>query len=212
MALFKSFNSKGFLLLYLVVFGSVLVIWLFQTEQAAVDRRDIPASLRPQLVSPPQPVPQFLLQSADQQKLTEQGLRGKWSFIYFSHSRCMPDCEPVLTVMHNLKQMLANREQQVLLINFRSDKNGAMTDLLNELDLDLTVFSGKPEMLAMLSDSVEFFYLADEDSPHTTIEQQHSIFVSDPQGRLYARFEPPFSSLSIQQRFFEIRDFYARSE
>jgi hypothetical protein len=44
------------------------------------------------------------------------------------------------------------------------------------------------------------------------LEQQHSLFLIDPKGRLYARFEPPFSSVSLQQRFIEIRQFFARTE
>lgn len=212
MALFKSFNSKGFLLLYLVAFASLLLAWLVQMEKPGADRRDIPVSLRSELVSPPRQIPQFLLRSTDNQVLTEQALRGKWSFIYFSHAGCLPHCEPVLAVLGNLKQMLTNREQQFVLINFDSEDSGDMSSLLEQLDAELSVFSGDVSMLAMLMKTFGFLYLPAKQAQGKSIEQQHSIFLIDPRGRLYARFEPPFSSLSIQQSFFQLRDFYARSE
>lgn len=211
MALFKSFNSKGFLLLYLVVFASLLAVWLFQAEKSGVDRRDIPDTLQPVLVSPPQPVPQFLLRSAADQVLTEQALRGKWSFIYFSHAGCIPQCQPVLEVMNNLKQILANREQQFVLITFDKSDTREMSEMQAESGWDIPVYSGGRAMLNMLMQHFEFLYLP-ASTPGAIIEQQHSIFLTDPKGRFYARFEPPFSSLSIQQRFFQLRDFYARSE
>lgn len=70
MKLFKSFNSKGFLLLYLVVFASLLLAWLYRVEQKQVDNRQIPPSLDSLLRSPPAELPQFLLYSDTHQVLT----------------------------------------------------------------------------------------------------------------------------------------------
>lgn len=212
MALFKSFNSKGFLLLYLVVFAAMLLVWLSRQESAGEDKRQIPAALKAEIVSPARDIPQFLLQSTDRQKLTEQSLRGKWTFIYFTHPHCLPYCEPVLEVLENLQTLLANVEQQFVVINFDSERSGELSSLLASRNMSLPVFSGEQSMLEMLAGAFDFLYLREEIGDDAQIEQQHSLFLTDPKGRLYARFEPPFSSLSIQQQFFALRDFYARSE
>jgi cytochrome oxidase Cu insertion factor (SCO1/SenC/PrrC family) len=211
-ALFKSFNSKGFLLLYLVVFSAMLLVWLSRQESPADDKRQIPASLQAEIVSPARHIPQFLLQSTERQKLTEQSLRGKWTFIYFTHPHCLPNCEPVLEVLDNLQTLLANAEQQFVVINFDSQRSGELSSLLASRGMGLPVFTGDGSMLKMLAEDFEFLYLREDDGAGAEIEQQHSLFLTDPKGRLYARFEPPFSSLSIQQQFFALRDFYARSE
>lgn len=212
-ALFKRFNSKGFLLLYLVVFASLLMGWLFRTDQARYDHREIPESLRPVLVSPVTELPQFVLYGPDKQVFTEQSLLGKWSFIYFTHPRCLPQCEPVLSVMHNLKQLFASRDMQFLLINFDSRQLSAeMGKVFADREMRFPLYSGEKKMLTTVIEAFDFLYLRTELEQGYSLEQQHSLFLTAPKGRLYARFEPPFTSLAIQQSFFELRDFYARSE
>ncbi len=211
-ALFKRFNSKGFLLLYLVVFASLLTLWFFRMEQARYDHREIPESLRPVLVSPVKELPQFVLFDSDKQVLTEQSLLGKWSFIYFTHPRCLPQCEPVLSVMHNLKQLFASQDMQFLLINFDSRQLSAdMQKIFADREM-FPLYSGEKQMLTTVTEAFDFLYLRTDLEQGYSLEQQHSLFLTDPKGRLYARFEPPFTSLAIQQTFFQLRDFYARSE
>lgn len=208
-ARFKKFNSKGFLLLYLVVFGSLLTLWQMRLQQQQTDQRQIPAELSPLLVSPPQPLPQFLLYSADHKRvLTEQSLLGKWSFVYFTHPACLPQCEAVLEVMHNLQQFFASRELQFLLINFDSQQQQAMA----KLNTDLPFYAADQQMTDLVADAFDFLSLRTPLQQGYSLEQQHSIFLVDPKARVYARFEPPYTSLGIQERFFKLRDFYARSE
>lgn len=208
MDLFKRVNSKGFLLLYLVVFACLLAMLLFQRSQTEKDERIIPEPFARFIVSPPRQIPQFLLHSAEGKVLTEQALRGKWSFVYFSQPRCRPDCEPVYSVLNHLRQLSASNQQQVLVINF--DDEQAQERILAAQDL--AVYSGDKAMLDSLADAFAFLFLRTDFTDHYQLEQQHSIFLVDPKGRVYARFEPPFTSLHIQKRFFSLREFYARTE
>lgn len=209
MDLFKRVNSKGFLLSYLVVFGCLLSFMLFRQSQLEQDTRDIPSSLSSVLVSPPSPIPQFVLFSSDRLVLTDQSLRGKWSFIYFTHPHCRPQCEPILTVMANLQQLFASNQIQFILLNVDNQTDDFVaTDLISSLRL----YSGDPSVIESLTQSFDFLSLRTDYVDGYTLEQQHSIFLTDPKGRVYARFEPPFTSLDIQQSFFSLRAFYARTE
>jgi hypothetical protein len=67
-------------------------------------------------------------------------------------------------------------------------------------------------MLEMLTEAFAFLSLRTDFADHYQLEQQHSIFLTDPKGRAYARFEPPYTSLQIQAEFIRLRDFYARTE
>jgi cytochrome oxidase Cu insertion factor (SCO1/SenC/PrrC family) len=208
MDLFKRVNSKVFLLLYLVVFASLLGMLVFQQLQVEKDERDIPTELAPLLVSPPAHIPQFLLYSNDRKVLTEQSLLGKWSFIYFSHPNCLPGCEAVFSVLENLQQLSASNSRQYLVINYDSEKTTARLSVAK----DLPVYSADKSMLEMLTEAFAFLSLRTDFAEYYQLEQQHSIFLTDPKGRVYARFEPPYTSLQIQAEFIRLRDFYARTE
>lgn len=212
MKLFKSFNSKGFLLLYLVVFASLLLVWLYQVEQKQTDKREIPPSLAPVLRSPPAQLDQFLLYSDSREVLTEQSLRGKWTYVYFTHPACLPQCEPVLSVMQNLQQMAAINETRFVSINFDPDQETQRPEWWLENTPSLPLYGGKKAVVMELADKFEFLHLRTKLDKGYSLEQQHSVFLVDPKARVYARFDPPFSSPLIQQQFIAIRDFYARSE
>lgn len=208
MDVIKRVNSKGFLLLYLAVFACLLAILVFQQRMTEKDEREIPAELAAFIVSPPGRLPQFLLYSTEREVLTDQSLRGKWSFIYFSQPDCTPECEVVFSVLDNLKQLSATNRRQFLVINFDSEQATATIPAAN----GLPVYSGDKSMLAKLEEAFAFLYLRTDFAEHYQLEQQHSIFLTDPKGQVYARFEPPFTSLQLQQTFFQLRDFYARTE
>lgn len=208
MDLFKRVNSKGFLLLYLAVFVALLGILVFQQLKVEKDERDIPVELAPLLVSPPVTLPQFLLHSAQRQVLTEQSLMGKWSFIYFSEPHCQPGCDAVFSVLSNLQQLSASQQRQVVVINFDAEQAVSRLATLTHLP----VYTGKENMLETLTEAFNFLFLRTELVDGYQLEQQHSIFLTDPKGRVYARFEPPYTSLNIQDDFIRLRDFYARTE
>lgn len=211
--LFKSFNSKGFLLLYLLVFACLLAFWLFTMAPKQVDNRDIPPSLQAFLYSPPKELPQFLLYSASGEVFTDQSLRDVWSFIYFTHPACLPQCEPVLSVMNNLQQLAAVGETQFVMINFDSQQQTERPEWWQQTMPALPFYGGKAAMIDQLARAFDFIFLRtplNEQVYH--LEQQHSLFLTDPRGRLYARFEPPFSSPWLQEQFLALREFHARSE
>lgn len=204
----KSVNSKAFLALYLVITLIILVLWLSRMEFTQPDRRDIPDKLRKFLISPPQLIPQFVLQGDEKQVLTNVSLDGKWSFVYFTHLYCEPECTVVVKVMQHLQRLFAGSSIQFLIINF-----GDNTDTASLSFPDLKTYGGSSQVIESITKSVDFLYLAPEEYEHSLkVEQQHYIYLIDPQGRAYAVFKPPFTSLAIQKIFFQIRDFYARSE
>lgn len=204
---YKGFNSKGFLILYLVVITALIVVWLSRQDVAQVDNRDIPQALAPHIVSPPQSVPQFLLNSKGKQVLTNSAFLKSWTFVYFIHSGCQPECDAVLRVMHNLQRFSASRDMRFVLIDF-----DASNTALPNYPTDISVYTAGQQQLDDLAQTFDFLFLRTQYVDGYSIEQQHDIFLVDPKGRIYARFVPPFTSLTIQQQFIALRDFYARSE
>lgn len=204
----KSVNSKAFLGLYLVITLIILVLWISRMEFTQPDRRDIPDNLRKFLISPPQLIPQFVLQSHEKQVLTNVSLDGKWSFVYFTHLYCEPECAVVVKVVQHLQRLFAGSSIQFLIINFGDNADTATLSFPG-----LKTYGGSSDVIESITKSFDFLYLAPEEYENSLkVEQQHYIYLIDPQGRAYAVFKPPFTSLAIQKIFFQIRDFYARSE
>jgi len=207
---FKGFNSKGFLLLYLVVIVIMLMLWFSRLELSQADTRKIPDSLAAFLVSPARSLPQFLLASEEKRVFTNQSFSQHWSFVYFTNPSCRPECTPVLAVLENLKQYFAAQDIQFLLINFDTLQKQSASSLT--LDSTLPLYSGDETVIDKLTQAFDFLYLRNRFERGYSLEQQHAIYLVDPKGRVYARFELPFTSQLLQQRFFAIRQFYARSE
>lgn len=204
----KSVNSKAFLGLYLVITLIILVLWISRMEFTQPDRRDIPDNLRKFLISPPQLIPQFVLQSHEKQVLTNVSLDGKWSFVYFTHLYCEPECAVVVKVVQHLQRLFAGSSIQFLIINFGDNADTATLSFHG-----LKTYGGSSDVIESITKSFDFLYLEPEEYESSLkVEQQHYIYLIDPQGRAYAVFKPPFTSLAIQKIFFQIRDFYARSE
>ncbi|WP_438969631.1 SCO family protein [Methylophaga sp.] len=187
------------------------MVWFSRLDIAQPETRKIPAALAPIITSPIRTIPQFLLHSSQEQVLTNQSLKQHWSFVYFTHPSCQPECEPILTVLKNLKQYFSMPEVQTLLINFDSQQN-----IIHEQSGGAFPFplygAEQQSQIDALAESFGFLYLREQFKQGYRLEQQHHIFLVDPKGRVYARFEPPFTSPLLQQRFLAIREFYARSE
>lgn len=209
---FKGFNSKGFLLLYLVVIVIMLMTWLSRLEFSQPDTRNIPAELKPFLLSPARELPQFLLYDEKKQVLTNQSFKEHWSFVYFSHPQCLPQCDAILEVLENLQRYFAAADMQFLLINYDASQQTDLALASGQELSNLPMYHGEQAVIDELSQSIGFLYLREEFKTGYQFEQQHDIYLIDPKGRLYAKFQPPFNSLQLQQLFFAIRAYYARTE
>lgn len=205
----KKVNSKGFLLLYLLVIVIMLLLWVSRLQITQPETRDIPVALKPYLFSPARPLPQFLLNSKGKQVLTNQSFMQRWSFVYFTHPHCQPECEAVLAVLNNLSQFFAAADIQFLLINYDDQQSIYETE---QVKTALPLYTGDKQILDTVMKAFGFLFLRTQFKQDYQIEQQHDIFLVDPKGRVYARFKPPFTSFTIQQQFFALRGFYARSE
>lgn len=179
------------------------------------DEREIPLDLQAYLVSPPRAITSFLLETTDKLILTNTWLNDKWSFVYFTHSHCLPECRPALDKMKDLQAAFTSNNVQFLVLGIDSEHESA-DDLAHFLSADefgLTVATTTEDEIEQLAKSfIALFLKTDFANGRYQIEQEHHIFVVDPKGRVYATFKPPFSSIGIQSQFLKLRLFYAQTE
>ena len=211
----KGLNSKCFLFTYLIIVSFLLVLWLNRLPLMHEDSRDIPIDMQAYMASPALELPSFLLETNNKLALTNKWFNGKWSFVYFTHGQCLPSCQPSLTTMSDLQASFANSDFQFLAIGLDSQHETAqqLDHFLQSEAYTFTAASADMAEIELLSKAFIALYLQTDFSDGSyQIEQQHHLFLVDPQGRVYARFAPPYSGSSIAAKFLQLRHFYAQTE
>jgi cytochrome oxidase Cu insertion factor (SCO1/SenC/PrrC family) len=209
----KKVNSKRFLISYLIIVVLMLLVLSQRYDSVVPEKRDIPEDMKPYLVSPIRLISDFTLQTNDQRIINNEYFLGKWSFVYFSHSRCLPQCSSALTVLEGLKQVFGERLFNYLLIDIDDKQSssslaemlafqGYSAFTIAEADIDTTAILARSFIALFLKSP-----LPDGDY---LIEQEHHVFLVDPKGRVYARFKPPYSD--VQAKILKTRFFYNKTE
>ena len=209
----KGFNSKCFLLTYLIIVGLIIILWMNRQPFMHKDSRVIPKAMEPYLESPPRKPKSFTLKTKEKLALTNEWFEQKWTFVYFTHSACLPGCRLSLDRMKDLKSAFANSDFQFLAIGLDSQHESAdeLSHFLVSQNYDFTVATGSETEIEKLSKTFIALYLqTDFMDGSYKIEQEHHLFVVDPKGRIYATFRPPFSGVAA--RFRALRTFYAKTE
>ena len=211
----KGLNSKCFLFTYLIIVSFLLVLWINRLPLMQEELRDIPVDMLSYIESPARPIPIFSLLSTDKSVLTNQWLDNKWTFVYFSHSHCLPNCQSVLDTINYLQSVFANNNFQFLVIGIDSqyDTADSLSQFLRRQQLESTVATGPESEIDDLAKTfIALFLKTNFTDGSYRIEQEHHLFLVDPKGRVYASFRPPSSNTDIQSQFLKLRQFYARSE
>ena len=211
----KGLNSKCFLITYLMIVGFLLVLWMNKLPLMHEEQRDIPTDMLPYMTSPARSLPDFSLDTTGKLALTKPWFIDKWSFVYFSHSHCLPTCQPALNTLSELQASFASKHILVLVIGIDSEHERAdqLSQFLTAQHLAVMVASGTIQMIDKLARTfVALFLRTDYSDGSYQIEQKHDLFLVDPKGRVYATFKPPYSSASIEQKFLKLRHFYAKTE
>ncbi len=186
-----------------------------RADMVVPEKREIPEDMKSYLVSPIRLIPEFSLETTDKMTLTKDYFLGKWSFVYFSHSQCLPQCSAVLNTMQDLKQAFGDRLFNYLLIDIdEQEHSNDFDEMLQFQGYDhFTVASSDPDTIEILARAFIALFLktplADNDY---MIEQEHMLFAVDPQGRVYAQFKPSYESNDIQALFLKMRFFYNKTE
>ena len=211
----KGLNSKCFLFTYLIIVGFLLVLWMNRLPLMHEDSREIPLDMQAYLESPPRSISSFSLLTNNKLTLTNDWFDGKWSWVYFGHGNCLPECQTSLERMNDLHAAFANNDFQFLVVGLDYEHESAddLADFLHSRQFDLTAATGSEVEIEQLARVfVALFLKTDFYDGSYQIEQEHHLFVVDPKGRVYATFRPPYTTASLTAQFLKLRYFYAQSE
>tara|TARA_R110002050_G_scaffold269917_2_gene412621 strand:- start:166537 stop:167133 length:597 start_codon:yes stop_codon:yes gene_type:complete len=198
-----------------MIVGFLLVLWMNNLPLMNKEQRDIPVEMQDYIASPARSLPEFSLNTDNKRVLSQGWFDGKWSFVYFSHSHCLPHCLPTLKTMKHLQSSFANADFQFLMVGVDADheRAGDLRTFLAKQGLNFSVATASSTIIDELASTfLALFLQTDYADGSYQIEQEHHLFVVDPKGRVYATFKPPFNHALIQSEFLKLRAFYARTE
>jgi cytochrome oxidase Cu insertion factor (SCO1/SenC/PrrC family) len=212
----QGLNSKCFLVTYLVIVSFLLILWFTRSGLIQEDLRVIPAELSAYITSPPRHVDDIQVAYNGKRALTHNVFNEKWTMVYFSHLNCLPACLQVFNKLAVFQSAYASQDVSVLLISLDTEASaiGKLAQGLDEKGFNFQVLESENEaVIERLAKTFVALYLkTDLSNGGYQIEQEHHLFLVDPQSRVYAVFDEQTTTSIIESSFPAIRGFYAKSE
>ena len=162
----------------------------------------------------------FKLTGADNKTLALNDLKGKWSFIFFGYTQCPDVCPMTLSVLGKaFKQLEGNpavfQDIQGIFISVDPDRDTPelLKEYVSYFSHKLIGVTGNKDQLDAFSRQMSALYTIHAQDPKQPgagyqVTHNSTIFLIDPQGRLYGRFPPPQLPKEIADIFIKVRAFY----
>ena len=210
-------TRKGLALLLLIAIAITAAIGWRLNNQTVVKP---PEEIEDYLFWQAKELTDFKLTGADNKTLTLSDMKGKWSFIFFGYTQCPDVCPMTLSVLGKAFKHLEENPavfQEIQGVFISVDPNRDTPELLKEyvsyFSNKLIGVTGDKEQLDAFSRQMSALYTIhakDPQKPDENYQVSHNstIFLVDPQGRLYGRFPPPQLPKEIADIFIKIRAFY----
>jgi protein SCO1 len=200
----------------LVVLAVIAGAVIFQKMSKSGEDHYIPESLVEYLLWEPQPLSAFTLMDFDEQEYNVHRLEGKWTFIFFGYTFC-PDVCPV--TMANLASVFRKMEAQsisltdiqVLFVSVDPERDTpkVLKQYVPYFNPRFMGATGSKSQLDLFTRQLGALYTIDEPSDENyTVSHNSSLFLIDPQMRLYARFAMPHIPDEITDAYLRIVQHY----
>ena len=161
----------------------------------------------------------FKLTAADNETFSLDNMKGKWSFIFFGYTHCPDVCPSTLMQLGEVFKLLEYDPAlfpQIQGIFISVDPKRDTPELLKEyvsyFNAGFTGLTGSKEQIDAFSRQIGALYNFHSKTSEESYEVTHNstIFLIDPQGRLYGRFPPPQAAHEIANAFIRINTFYKK--
>jgi len=204
------------LLLAIAVTVTAFIGWRLGNEPAAHP----PGEIEDYLFWQAKDLTDFKLIGADSKTLGLNDLKGKWSFIFFGYTHCPDVCPLTMGVLGQAFKLLEKNpavSQEIQGVFISVDPKRDTPELLKEyvsyFNNKFTGATGDTAQLDALSRQMSALYTIHPKEPKESgdtymVSHNSTIFLVDPQGRLYGRFPPPQTPQEISEVFIKIRTFY----
>ena len=160
------------------------------------------------------PLPTFSLRGP-KGPFTNNDLTGRWSFMFFGYTQCPDICPTALTLMKDVKSMLAVKAAvppaptfQVVFVSVdpRRDTDQLLGEYMAAFDSPFIGVSGDDAALSPLTKNLGVYYQRNDGAnlQRYTVDHSAAIYLVNPQGRLAAVFSPPQEAAKVAGNFLRL--------
>lgn len=147
-------------------------------------------------------------------------LKGKWSFIFFGYVHCPDVCPLTMGILGQAFRLIEKDPaayQDIQGVFISVDPKRDTPELVNEyasyFSSKFTGVTGDVAQLDAISRQMSALYTihpkeAQDSGDNYLVTHNSTVFLVDPQGRLYGRFPPPQLPQEIAEVFMKIRTFH----
>ncbi len=213
------FLSRRVLGLLLVIALAVAIIFSWRGGSNTVAQA--PEEIEDYLFWKAKDLTAFTLVGADDETLTLDDLKGKWSFISFGYTHCPDVCPVTLSALGSAFKILRRDRANspdiqgiFVSVDPKRDTPELLKEYVTYFDAGFSGVTGNTAQLDAITRQMGALYVihSGESEEYYLVSHNSTIFVVDPRGRLYGRFPPPHAPLEIAEAFIKIRAFYNEQE
>lgn len=184
-------------------------------------RARAPAEIEDYLFWQPRPLVDFMLARVGGRSFGPSDFEGRWTFVFFGYTHCPDVCPLTLAVLAQVwalleKEPSALQQAQALFVSVDPgrDTPESLADYVAYFDRRFVGVTGSAKQVDALSRQVGALYSihakpAEGVQDSYLVTHNSTIFLVDPQGRLFGRFPPPHAPLEVVEVFLKIRTFHA---
>lgn len=181
--------------------------WLFSPPQRSPE---LQAVLWPE----PKPLSAFTLVDQQQQPFTLERLKDKWTFLFFGYTACPDICPTTMTILKTVYELLEQRIKaistiQVVFISVDSQRDTPkqLAEYVAFFNKKFIGVTGTETEIHGLTRTMGAGYMKQPVGTTGDYQISHTstIFLIDPDMRLYAGFSPPLVPETIVNQYLKIR-------
>lgn len=205
---------QKFIVLSVFIAAAGTVGWYLASETPL--SIELPASFSNTILRTPKPIEPFQLTTQDQTPFSQEQFKGRWSWIFIGYTHCPDICPTTLTTLKSVAMKLPREKESELnqfifvTVDPKRDTAQHLKHYLGYFDEEFIGLTGTPEEIDSLVQQLDIIYAIDGDTMGDDYIVNHSATIAliDPEGRYYAKLNPPFTTEKLVEAFERISHFY----
>jgi protein SCO1/2 len=193
----------------LAVLMAGLAFSIYRAGDNSVSRGG-PDSLMGTIWPEPRPLPDFQMFDHQGQPFGLNELHGNWTLVFFGYTSCPDICPTTMMTLRAVVAELGDMEPlpQVVLVSVDPERDDDVTlgSYVEYFAKNFMGVRGSDEQLRKLAMAIGAMYEREEPDENGDYEVAHSssIFLIDPEARVFASFSPPHQSADLAKQFVTI--------
>ncbi len=167
----------------------------------------------------PEKLSAIKLVSHEDQPVTEDSFKGRWTFIYVGYTFCPDACPMTMTVLNQLhgaiEQENVNETVNMMLVSVdpERDTTEKLNSYVKHFNPSFSAATGAPDDIQHFAKQVRSIYALPEDrsDPNYLVDHSSSVILINPEAAVHAIFTPPQVAVDLAKDFVKLSNKYNKN-